>query len=221
MATVGYSGKLETNGAAVAATGLATTNTTGNSYQLNDATKRVLDPSTAIVVYDGVTPIAAANVTIDFLFGIVTLSAPPVGAVTVDASYHPMLTLAEVRSFDIDCQSNLLDKTFMHATDLHRKRISGLKDVSGSVTSLDTQTTDLDAGAGTVKPYDIFAAGTPLLLSATYGATIFRAWILLEGVKETSSFDDLVNATLTWKLSARSATSGAGTGEGVSYAFGT
>lgn len=221
MASVGYNGKVETPGAAVSASALPTTNTTGNSYQINDAAKRALDPTQAVTVYDGGVAVAAANVTVDFLFGVVTLSAPPGGAVTVDAYYLPLLELAQVRGFDLECSVNLQDFTHMHATDAHRKRMMGIKDASGSVSLLDI-TTDIDAGGGTVTPYALFAAGSAILLSLTYGVTKFRAWVLLEGIKTNTTFDDLVNHAIAWKVAPQnSVASGAASGEAVSYGFGT
>lgn len=222
MANAAFTCVLKINGASTAFSGEATTNTSGNTYQITDSTKRVLDPAAAITVYDGGVPVAAADVTVDFLFGKVTLSAPPGGAVTVDGSYLPLLSFAEVRGFEFAASGNMLDTTTMASTTSVYTRSLGLKDYSGSITSLDPLTTDIDAGGGTVTPDGYFTAGTAHVLDVDFPAgDNLRAWILIQDYKVGATWDSLVEATLNWVGVGQTATSGAGTNETASFGFGT
>ena len=58
----GYATVLEVGGTSTAFTGEATTNTTGNTYQITNSAKRVLDPAAAVTVKDGGAPVAPASI---------------------------------------------------------------------------------------------------------------------------------------------------------------
>lgn len=212
---------LKLSGTSTAFTGEATTNTSGNTYQITDSTKRALDPATSITVYDGGSPVAAGNVTVDFLFGKVTLSSPPGGAVTIDGNYLPLHAMAEVRSFEINLSGSMLDDTVMSSSTSVHSRMLGIADASGSVTGLDPLTTDLDSGGGTLKPESIFAAGTPILLDVDFPAgNNFRAWVLFDSAKVSGGWDALVEGTINWQAIGRTASAGAGANEAASFGWG-
>lgn len=222
MAQAAFTATLKVSGSSVAMTGEACSLVSGTTYQVTDSTKRCFDTSSPITVYDGGVPIAAGNVTVDFLFGKVTLSAPPGGAVTVDAAYVPLFSMAEVRSFEINLSTAMLDDTVCTSTTAVRSRTAGLSDASGTVTGLDVLTTDLDSGAGSVKPLTIFQAGTYTLLEVDFATgNSFRAWVVLDLAKVGGSWDALVEGTIDWKAVGRtSVASGAGSGEVCSFSWG-
>lgn len=169
-------------GAATAAVGEATSALGGQVYQVTNTAKRIVDPRVAVVVKDGGTPVAANLVSIDYLFGKFTLTNAPGGAVTADFSYLPMLAVAEAYGYELERSRELLDKTVFHATDTHRKRLAGLKSMSGSLKSLAPLNEDLDTGVGGTQSLDsIFEAGAPTLLEVRPGNTgdYYRAWVLL------------------------------------------
>ena len=73
-----------------AMTGEATTQIgSTKSYQINNATKRLIDETVEMVVYDGETDVTDEVESVDFMFGIVTFDSEytVVGAVTVDGAY--------------------------------------------------------------------------------------------------------------------------------------
>lgn len=219
MASAGFLCTLKQTGAAVSMTGEATTNTTGNTYQITNTAKRIIDPDTAVTVYDGVTPIADTSVTVDYLFGKVTLSSPPGGAVTIDASYLPTFSVAEPRSFELSFERDLLDSTVMDSSTSVRSRIAGLKDMNGSIGSLDNLLTDIDSGGGTVKPQSDWAAGTRRVLEVTFpSGEIFRGFVRFESPKQAARFDGLLESTLSFKASAAT---GMDQTEGSSFGFST
>lgn len=222
MANPGFTVVLKLSGTSTAFTGEATTNTTGNTYQITDTTKWALDPTAAVTVYDTGVPVAAGNVTVDFLFGKVTLSAPPGGAVTVDGSYLPLWAVAEARGFEVNMTGAMLEDTVMSSSTTVRSRMLGLLDALGSVSSLDPLTTDIDSGGTTLKPESVFQAGTPILLEIAPASGLkFRGWVLFDTAKVSGSWDALVEGTLNWQAIGRTATSGAGSGESCSFNWST
>src|SRR4051812_9843924 len=102
MPSAAYATTVEITGTSTAIVAEACALVTGTTYQITNTARRVLDPAVAVTVKDGGVAIPAANVDIDYLFGKFTLTAPPGGAVTVDASYLPALPLAECESYDLD-----------------------------------------------------------------------------------------------------------------------
>lgn len=72
----------------------------GLIYVVVDTAKQVLDPATAITVYDGVTDESATAV-IDYATGRITLAEAPAGTVSVDAKYIPLLAVSQAKSVDI------------------------------------------------------------------------------------------------------------------------
>lgn len=219
MASAAFTCAIKQTGTAVAMTGEATTNTTGNTYQVTNTAKRILDPSTAITVYDGVTPIADTSVTVDYLFGKVTLSSPPGGAVTIDGAYLPSYSVAEAKAFELSFSKDVFESTVMAATTTSKTRTAGLKDVSGSITQLDNLLTDLDSGGTTIVPFTDFTAGTTRVLEVTFpSGTIFRAFVTFSGVAEKTSVDALLESTLSFEGNA---VTGTDQTEGSSFGFST
>jgi hypothetical protein len=163
-------------------------------WQVTAATKRVLDPSHAIVVKDGGTPVGSTLFTLDYLFGRILFNGyTPAGAITIDDAYFPMLALAIARKVDWQRTKALLESTVMPSPG--RTRICGLKDLAGTLEGITPETDDLDPGTGGEQSMQsFFDAGTPKLLEASFGghATLFRAWILIPKIGHASSFEDLV-----------------------------
>ncbi len=108
----GYVAKLLKSGTPTTFTAEATTNVSGNIYQISSTTKRVWDRLTPIVVHDGVTLLVeGTNYSVDYLFGKVTLSAPPSGAVTLAGKYLPMTQVAKANSFTLTQTAATIDNS--------------------------------------------------------------------------------------------------------------
>jgi len=84
MPIAGYNASVFVSGTSTATTGEATTNTSGDIYQITDTDKQIMDPDVTPVVYDGVSVISASTYTINYLEGTISLGSTPAGAVTVD-----------------------------------------------------------------------------------------------------------------------------------------
>lgn len=219
MASAGYSCVVKYTGTAVAMSAEATTLSGGNTVaQITDATKRIIDPATAITVNDDASDLFDVDVVINYLFGKVTRtdSGAFTGPVVITGAYLPTYTFAEAHSFELNFARDLLDSTVFDASSRIVLRTPGLKDCSGSIGSFDNLQTDLDSGGTTIVPWTDFQAGTRRVIEITFpSAQIFRAFVRFSGVTENSSAEDLLQATLEFQ-----ATSAIGTDQTEGSAFG-
>lgn len=204
MASAAFTSVIKQTGTAVAMVTEACTLVTSSVYQVTSASKRIIDPDTALSVIDNGTPVVDTDITVDYLFGKFTkISGAFTGPVTVTAAYLPSYAVAEARGFEINCSANLLDTTLMAAATANRTRIAGLKDANGTLTGLDNLLTDLDSGGTTIVPFTDFAAGTRRVLEITFpSGQIFRAFALFESIKGAAEGDGLFQSTLSWKAVA-------------------
>lgn len=208
--TPGYKGKFYVSGVSTSFTGEATTNTTGNEYQVNTATRRVLDPSVARVWKDGGSAIDAANiVSEDLLFGKVVLASPPGGAVTLDASYLPRALVAYVKSVKGTIKADALDVTDLHA-DGYRKRILGQIDFSGSVELFDDLQTDLYTDGDNTPEFQAFLmTRVPKLLEIDpdgTGTGVLRAWVVFDSEEMMLDPAQVMTSTINFMLASQSTT---------------
>ena len=210
MASLAAHGSLvQTVGATTAFTGEACTVTTGTTFQLNDATKRILNPAVALIVKDGVTsdPCTAA----DFLFGKATLTDAPAGAVTMDGSYLPLLSVALVKSFSLKVSATVLDTTAINAAGV-KTRTMGLQSADLTLEAVCQRYDDLDSGAGvlTIDGAAVALYGGPMLISIlpASGATAFRGWFHLEKLESKGSQDGLLTLSMSLSSYARTGTVG-------------
>lgn len=136
----GYKAKIKTSGTPTALTDAATTNTSGKTYQITDATRRILDRSTAVTVEAGGSPVAASNIeSIDYLFGSVTFisSYTPAGAVTISGMYLPTADIGTVQSFTLTQSTATIDNTDFATAQSNggfRVFVPGLRTVSMDLT---------------------------------------------------------------------------------------
>lgn len=218
MAIAGHRSAIKTVGTSTAMTNEACTSISSTVYRITSTSRRVLDPTVAVTVNDNGSPVAAANVTIDYLFGKVTRTGGTfTGPVTVTANYLPLLDVAEGVAWSVAMSRTELDKTVMGNTD--KAFLLGLGTAEGTIELLDLPTSDLDAGAGSVKLEDIFSNDTPKLLELTInpdGTPVYwRGWVRWAGIDLSAPLDELVKAAHKWR-----ATSFLGSGQTEFASFG-
>jgi len=214
---------VQITGSSTAFTGEACTVVDGNTYQLNSASKRIIDPDTALVVNDAGSPDAASAA--DFLFGKATLSEAPGGAVTMSGKYLPLLDLALVRSFGLKVSGSVHDTSAINGG-ASKTRLVGLQDVSLTLETTAQRYDDLDAGAGvvTIDGAAVALYGTPILVSLLpfSGGNYFRGWFLLDALESKGPVDGLLSLSLTLSGHVRTGTVGTGsTAVGISHGWGT
>lgn len=109
MASQGYLASVKAVSSGTAMTDEATT-ATGASYQINTASKRILDLNTAIVVKDGGSVTTEAY-TIDYLNGKVTFGSVASRTITITGAYLTPATIATADTFNFSATSEAYENT--------------------------------------------------------------------------------------------------------------
>lgn len=168
---------VKVTGAPVALVAGATATTDHQSYQLTDATKRLWDRATALVVDVGGV-LTGESYTFNRLTGTVKFATVDAGraAVTVSGAYLPTSIAVGATTASISITGSVLDDTDFASAQSNggfQSYIPGPLSVSGSVgMRLTTDTYFRDALlAGDPVIIEIFADGT--------GAPLFTCWALL------------------------------------------
>lgn len=109
----GYQAKILKAGTTTGMTGEATTFVSGKTYQITAASKRIIDRSVAITVYDNAVDHTADVESIDYLFGQITFKSTYTitGPVTIDGSYFPTVNIGKARSYTLTQTADPIDTT--------------------------------------------------------------------------------------------------------------
>lgn len=135
--TAGYVFKIKKSGTSTAITSEAMSNTTGNTFQIDDTAKNVFDRTVIPVFYDTGVAIPSGDIlSIDYLYGKVTFNSAPSGAVTVDANYLPLADIAGAKECSIDRTCAIYTSTDTSNVGFQTKTY-GIKDVSISASRFD------------------------------------------------------------------------------------
>lgn len=202
MAIAGWKARIELSDTPAALSGEAMSVVSGTTYQITNAAKRVLDPFEPIVVYDGASPIASTDYAIDYLFGRVVLDSAPAGAVTIDATYLPLVQVGCAREFALNLENETPEATCFQpdASVAARKFIQGLKHASGSIGYLGQLDAIYD---GDTKELVEHALRDPesdfWVLSIDFDGThIWRGFVTFESHEATVEIADLLQSTVNW-----------------------
>lgn len=207
MPNAAFSTTLKVSGAAVPVAAEACTSISGANpnklYQVTSAARRIWDPSAAIVVKDGGVAVSALLYSFDYLFGFIQFNGyVQVGAITVDGSYLPVASIAEVTDFSFSAKADMLDRTSYDSAGA-RNKLTGLIDSSGSMKALSTALDDIDpVTAGNQTLFAVLTSGTPKLLEMKVGIYYLRWWVLLESLEVSAAVAGLVEST--WALQGAS-----------------
>lgn len=206
MPYAGWKGLVKVTGTPTAMVAEATTELVADTvFQITNAAKRIIDPDAALTVkVNGIA--TGLAFTVNYLFGKITFAAPLGGAdvVTLDGNYLPTLEVIECFEASASMSRDVAESTAFKgtgSTDPSKQKKALLKDASGSISHMRALLDDLDAGAGTVKLFDLMANGTRKVLELVLGDSgySFRAWILFDAQELSAARDDLVNASLNWQ----------------------
>lgn len=193
-------------GAAVAMTGEACSAFSSAIYHVTNASKRVLDAATPLVVYDNGTPVVP--VFVSYVSGLISMGYTPTGPVTVDGAYLPLMSVAEATSFEINFERALLDSSTIGSE--VRARQIGLRDFKGQLTTRDTLLTDLGDGTTT---FDDQQSGTRRLLEVTFpSGHFFRGYARFSTVAQKSEEDGIFETTISFEGSVFTTASPLGSG---------
>lgn len=109
----GYQAKISLSGAPVSMTGEAMTLVSGKTYRVTDATKRILDVGSAVVVKDNAVDKNAQIASVNYLFGTVTFlsSYTVTGPVTIDGYYVPTSQICSMNKYSLQQQAEAIQQT--------------------------------------------------------------------------------------------------------------
>ncbi|GEL75210.1 hypothetical protein [Myxococcus virescens] len=198
MATAGYVAEVKVAGAPVAFTGAATEDMGDDVYRIADATRRVWDMSAPVEVLDDGTPLPASGYVVDYLCGRVSLVAPPVGVVTVSASFLPTVSVAEVRSVTINATATELDTSILGVP--YTTFVNGKRGAEVSLEALSLVTEDIAPGQVAETWDEVFAAGSVVLVDvALGGGAVWRGWCRVPSVQSACPSDGLYAGSISAK----------------------
>ncbi|WP_134705091.1 hypothetical protein [Ammoniphilus sp. YIM 78166] len=192
MATSGRKALIKMSGAAVSATGLATTKQADNrTYFITDTTKRVLDPNAAVTVKVAGVVTAEAYV-VDRLTGKIVFNVANAGrgAVTVDVAYLPLTTVGEAKEYSWIIEADNQETTGFQ--DAWVKRKQALKDTSASL------------GRWYVDPVfrNKLEAGEPVVLEFYVDAALapdLKMWAVCSSDEISGSADGLIEESIDFE----------------------
>lgn len=206
-----YNTTLKAGGTPTSLTNEACSKITANTvYRVTAASKRVLDPATAVVVQVDATGggswVTASSTTysLDYFTGTITFTSDQGSAALVRISsgkYIPLLPVAYARSAGLNATIDELDVTdFQSAGD--REFIPGLFKGDLSIEVVSDATDDLGAGdslksilAGRAEAFVEFQPGGQ--------GTFLRFWALLTGADGSAPVDGLVTTGLKAVLTVK------------------
>jgi hypothetical protein len=140
MSQASYATTIFSTGAPVPVVDEPTANTVGNSYQITDAGRRLLDPNYSVTAYDTDDDSEIGIVSIDFFNGVVTLTGAPVGDVEIAASYLTRSVIGGSNSYDFEIGGDIFENTSFDKTSVnggYKTRGYGLHDITISVSRFD------------------------------------------------------------------------------------
>jgi hypothetical protein len=219
MAQAGYNTVINVTGTSTAFTTEAFTGAT-TTWQITSTSTRIWDPTVTPSFFDNAVPILAADISsIDFLFGRVVFTGSKTGPITATGSYLPVWPVAEAKEFSAQMSRTILDTTVFTVSDTWKTKKAGLKEASGTISSLDDLNTDIDTGGTSRKLFDVLLNATGLVLDIQPGGSgnKWRYYILLDKEDLKAAVDDLVNSEISWQLNPQTATRG----DAVSFSYGT
>lgn len=202
MGEAGYNTVIKRNGTSTSFTSESMTATsTTNQYQIDDATKQVWDRTIVPTFYEDGVAIDSSDIdNINYLFGKVTFATSKSGAITVDGSYYPQLTIACGREYTLDQSINLEDSTCYETAQSNNGYMTyndTLWDVNASVTRLITDMTEYNTF------FDIWNNGETVVLEIQPGGgsnPTFRGYMVIETDNETGDVESLEEQEISFML---------------------
>jgi hypothetical protein len=202
-ALAGYQASLKLGGTPVDMTNEEVTSIGGEGeyvYRITDATKRVLDPATAVVVYHGATPYNSADIlSIDYVLGVVTVdpNAYTEGTHTVSAKYVPLFAVAQGTAVEVVPPQRVMAESTIFGDAARRAQAVSWR-CSISLSHLDAWSDQYDTDYA-VTFWDAISAGEPVFCELKIGTTAgqyVRGWFTLDASARADSGPSLVGNKL-------------------------
>lgn len=187
-------------------------NGAGSTYQITDAARRLVDPSSAITIKEGGVA-TVKTFTFDYFTGTVTFVGTPTLAVTIDGNFLPVRQLTEAYEIDVSLSRNLSDTSRL-GEDFTR-RTAAIADITGSFSCYDDGNTvyglDLDLN-------QVLVDGTTKVIKVALGdgTNILQFFALLETNEVSASVDSVQQLTVSFSANAQTALT---TGQEVDFSW--
>jgi hypothetical protein len=197
----GYQAKILKSGSTTAMTDQAMSLVTGKTYQVTDATKRLMDRAVTVVVEDNSVAVDAEDIlNIDFLFGRVTFASgyTPTGPITITGSYFPTSVVGCTNEYTLTQTANANDATCMdtaQANDGQRIFEYGLKTVNLELNGIYKAANGLRA---------LLRARSELIIEINpdgNGKTVARGFFKATNTGQSGDVGDIEQETVTFNLS--------------------
>ena len=167
-------------------------NTAGNTFQIDDTAKQVLDRDIIPTFYEDDFEIAASDILkIDYLYGRVTFATAKTGDITLDGNYMPMSNVAGATEGSLNRTAQLLDSTSLSNSG-YRTKTYGLRDVAVNITRFD----DMQYAFT-----DILANRTACVIEIAPDTNkSYRGWFKVESSGLTLDINALLDESITFTL---------------------
>ncbi len=187
-----YNASIKKSGTSTSFTDEAMTDLGSNIYQITDANKQVFDRVGTFTFYDNGVEIGASGIdSINYLYGKVVFSAPPVGPITVDGDYVPLSEVAGAREFSLNRTCAVLDDTDTSNTGEHTKKY-GLQDVSITLSRFDDLSYDFPT---------LIENRTPLVIEIAPDANkSYRGWFIVPTSGLNLDVNSLLDESISFEL---------------------
>jgi hypothetical protein len=210
-ATAGYLATISITGASTTMTNEPTTNTSGTSFQMDTAARRIVDPAVALVIKDGGSA-WGGTFTFDYLNGIVTLSGAPTGAVTIDGAFLPSRQITQAYEMDVSLSRNLVETSLLGSE--FTQRTDALGDITGTFSCYDSGLsvyTDVDIA-------QILVDGSAKVIEMDWngGTNVLKFFANFESVDPSMSVDGVQTMSASFSMSGQTALT---TGQEVDFSF--
>ena len=190
MAQAAYLVTIKSSGTPTVFLNATTTNISGNVYQINATTRRILDPNTTPAIKIGSLTVTTGFV-IDYLFGLVTFTNPPTGAVSVSGRYMPVTNVGGCYEYSLDIGGDMLDKTDLSSTGYRSKQL-GMNDVSITLSRYD----DLSKIFKTSRQ----DRENVLIEIRPDSSDIIRGWFVIDSTSSSADVSSLESESITLQL---------------------
>ena len=195
MSKAAYKTTIKSGGVSTAFVDEATSALGGNTFQITDLARQVLDRNVAVVVYDDGDVVIPSS--IDYLFGIITLAGAANGDITVDANYIPLGSVGGSMEYSLDIGGDILDDTDFDkagSNNGYRTKSYGLLDVAASISRYD----DL---AKTFKTHKQNRNEVFIEIKPGGGNDVARGWFVVETANSSGDIGSLETEDLQFNLS--------------------
>lgn len=182
------------------------------TWQITDATKRIVDPANAIVIYDDNAGAPwGGTYTIDYLNGTVTLSVAAATTIKIQGNYLPARQIANAYEMSVSLTKTLTDTSLLGTA--HTQRTAALGDITGS---FGCYAHGLTTYGGDVKLGTLLIDGTTKIVEMDLSQTILRFFAMFESIEASASVDGVQTMSASFSMNSQTAVT---TGQEVDFAW--